>query len=142
MLSVPFEMYASLGDMIPEEDAALYAFYFAQSAFGVRKYDSYLKQLQKAVALDPEAYKSALVDGYLQIPDRYNMAGQLGKYIDHLTMAVNGSPQTTSLHLKPGNAFEDAREYQHAVQQWRLVLDLEPEHPERTRLLNLIRKHS
>jgi len=137
-----YEMYESLGDMVPEEDAALYAFYFAQSAFGVRKYDSYLKQLQKAVKLDPEAYKSALVDGYLQVADRYNQAGLLGKYIDHLKLAVNESPQTTSLHLKLGNAFEDAREYKDAVQQWRLVLDLEPEHPDRTRLLNLIRKHS
>jgi tetratricopeptide (TPR) repeat protein len=137
-----FEMYETLGDMVPEEDTALYAFYFAQSAFGVRKYDAYLEQLKAAVKLDPEAYRSALVDGYLQVADRYNQAGQLTKYIDHLALAVNESPQTTSLHLKLGNAFEDARKYEDAVQQWRLVLDLEPEHPDRTRLLNLIRKHS
>ena len=137
-----YEMYESLGDVVPEEDQALYAFYFAQSAFGVRKYDAYLEQLQTAVKLDPEAYRSALVDGYLQVADRYNQAGQLSRYIDHLALAVNESPQTTSLHLKLGNAFEDARKYEDAVQQWRLVLDLEPEHPERTRLLNLIRKHS
>lgn len=137
-----YEMYETLGDMVPEEDTALYAFYFAQSAFGVRKYDAYLKQLKAAVKLDPEAYRSALVDGYLQVADRYNQAGQLSKYIDHLALAVDESPQTTSLHLKLGNAFEDARQYDNAVQQWRLVLDLEPDHPERTRLLNLIRKHS
>jgi tetratricopeptide (TPR) repeat protein len=137
-----YEMYEKLGDMVPEEDAALYAFYFAQSAFGVRKYDAYLEQLHAAVKLDPEAYGSALVDGYLQVADRYNQGGQLDKYIEHLAMAVNESPQTTSLHLKLGNAFEDARKYENAVQQWRLVLDLEPDHPERTRLLNLIRKHS
>lgn len=92
--------------------------------------------------LDPEAYRSALVDGYLQVADRYNQAGQLTRYIDHLSLAVNESPQTTSLHLKLANAFEDARKYEDAVQQWRLVLDLEPDHPERTRLLNLILKHS
>ncbi len=137
-----YEMYEKLGDMVPEEDAALYAFYFAQSAFGVRKYDAYLEQLHAAVKLDPEAYGSALVDGYLQVADRYNQGGQLDKYIEHLAMAVDESPQTTSLHLKLGNAFEDARKYENAVQQWRLVLDLEPDHPERTRLLNLIRKHS
>jgi tetratricopeptide (TPR) repeat protein len=136
-----YEMYEKLGEMVPEEDAALYAFYFAQSAFGVRKYDAYLEQLHAAVKLDPEAYGSALVDGYLQVADRYNQGGQLDKYIKHLAMAVDESPQTTSLHLKLGNAFEDARKYEDAVQQWRLVLDLEPEHPERTRLLNLIRKH-
>jgi tetratricopeptide (TPR) repeat protein len=137
-----YEMYEKLGEMVPEEDAALYAFYFAQSAFGVRKYDAYLEQLHAAVKLDPEAYGSALVEGYLQVADRYNQGGQLDKYIEHLAMAVDESPQTTSLHLKLGNAFEDARKYENAVQQWRLVLDLEPDHPERTRLLNLIRKHS
>jgi len=136
-----YEMYQKLGEMVPEEDAALYAFYFAQSAFGVRRYDAYLAQLKAAVKLDPEAYGSALVDGYLQVADRYNQGGQLDKYIEHLAKAVDESPQTTSLHLKLGNAFEDARKYENAVQQWRLVLDLEPDHPERTRLLNLIRKH-
>ncbi|MDA0282215.1 MAG: tetratricopeptide repeat protein [Planctomycetota bacterium] len=137
-----YEMYGKLRDMVPEEDAALYAFYFAQSAFGVRKYDEYLNQLHEAVKLEPEAYRSALVDGYLQVADRYNQGGQLNKYIDHLALAVDQSPQTTSLHLKLATAYEEARKYEDAVQQWRLVLDLEPEHPDRTRLLNLIRKHS
>lgn len=136
-----YEMYGKLGDMVPKEDRALYAFYFAQSAFGVHKYDEYLEQLHAAVKLDPEAYRSALIDGYLQVADRYNQAGQLDKYIEHLGMAVNESPQTTSLHLKLANAYEEARRYEEAVQQWRLVLDLEPEHPDRTRLLNMIRKH-
>ena len=136
-----YEMYKALEETVPEEDAALYAFYFAQSAFGVRKYDEYLDQLREAVKLDPDAYRSALVDGYLQVADRYNQAGQLDKYIEHLELAVDESPQTTSLHLKLASAFEEARKYEEAVQQWRLVLDLEPEHPDRTRLLNMIRKH-
>lgn len=137
-----YEMYQTLGDLVPEEDAALYAFYFAQSAFGVHKYDEYLQHLGEAVKRDPAAYRSALADGYLQVADRYNQAGQLDKYIQHLEMAVDQSPQTTSLHLKLAAAFEDASRYDEAVRQWRLVLDLEPDHPERTRLLNLIRRHS
>jgi tetratricopeptide (TPR) repeat protein len=134
-------MYQALDGKVPEEDAALYAYYFAQSALGVEKYDEYLEQLRTATDLDPEAYRSALVDGYLQVADRYNQAGQLDKYIEHLALAVDQSPQTASLHLKLGNALEEARRYEEAVQQWRLVLDLEPEHPQRTRLLNLIRTH-
>lgn len=136
-----YEMFKALDGKVPEEDAALQAFYFAQSAFGVRKYDEYLTQLKAAVKLDGEAYESALVDGYLQVADRHNQSGQLQKYIDHLAMAVDHSPQTASLHLKLASAFEEARRYDDAVQQWRLVLDLEPEHPQRTQLLNLIRKH-
>lgn len=137
-----YEMYEALDGKVPEADAALHAFYFAQSAFGVRKYDEYLDQLREATKLDEDAYQSALVDGYLQVADRYNQGGQLEKYIDHLALAVDQSPQTASLHLKLASAFEEARRYDDAVQQWRLVLDLEPEHPDRTKLLNLIRKHS
>jgi len=136
-----YEMYKALGDVVPEEDEALYAYYFAQSALGVRKYDEYLQHLREALRLDSEAYGSALIDGYLQVADRYNQAGQLDNYIKHLALAVNESPQTTSLHLKLANAYEEARQYEEAVQQWRLVLDLEPEHPQRTNLLNMIRKH-
>ena len=137
-----WEMYKSLEETIPEEDEALYAYYLAQSAFGVDRYDEYLEQLRRAMKLDPEAYRSALVDGYLQVADRYNQAGKLDGYIKHLKLAVNESPQTTSLHLRLGNAFEEAQDSEKAVEQWRMVLDLEPEHPQRTDLLNRIRKHS
>lgn len=136
-----YEMYRTLGDMVPEEEKALYEFYFAQSALGVRKYDEYLQHLREARELAPEAYGSALVDGFLQVAERYNQAGQLEEYIAHLALAVDESPQTTSLHLKLANAYAESRQYQNAVQQWRLVLDLEPDHPRKTNLLNLIRKH-
>ena len=63
------------------------------------------------------------------------------KYIEYLKLAVKESPQTASLHMKLGNALEEAKAYGKAVQQWRMVLDLEPDHPERTQLLNLIKKH-
>jgi len=56
-------------------------------------------------------------------------------------MAVNESPRSASLHLKLGNAFEEARKYPQAVVQWRMVLDIEPDHPQRMTLLNQIGKH-
>ena len=43
--------------------------------------------------------------------------------------------------MKLGNALEEAKAHREAVQQWRMVLDLEPDHPKRTQLLNLIKKH-
>ena len=51
------------------------------------------------------------------------------------------SPQTASLHLKLGDAYEEARKYTKAVVQWQLVLDLEPDHPRRMKLLNVIGKY-
>lgn len=135
-----YELYQQLGEQVVEEDRALHSYYFAQSALGVGKYDEYLAHLNAAVKLDPEAYESALVDAYLAVADKYNQSGQLGKYIEYLTLAVQQNPQTASLHLKLASALEEAKKYGKAIEQWRMVLDLEPDHPRRTDLLNLIKK--
>ncbi len=137
-----YEMYQQLGEQVADEDRALYSYYFAQSALGVGKYDEYLAHLQEAVELDPEAYESALVDAYLAVADKHNQAGKLDQYIEYLSLAVQQNPQTSSLHMKLATALAEARRYDKAVEQWRMVLDLEPDHPQRTELLNLIKKRS
>lgn len=135
------EMFKKLEAAIPKEDKALFYYYYAQSAFGVQQYDKYLKLLGKAIELDKATYKSALVDAYLKVADRYNQAGQLDKYIEFLEKAVQESPETASLHLKLGYAYEEAQQYAKAISQWQMVLDLEPDHPKRMELLNLIGKY-
>ncbi len=137
-----YEMYQGLGAQVAEDDKALYSYYFAQSALGVGKYDEYLQHLSEAVKLDAEAYESALVDAYLAVADKYNQSGKLDKYLEYLSLAVQQNPQTSSLHLKLASALEEARQYDKAVEQWRMVLDLEPDHPQRTELLNSIKKRS
>ena len=127
---------------VAEEDKALHSYYFAQSALGVGQYDEYLTHLKEAAKLDPEAYESALVDAYLTVADKQNQLGDLEKYIEYLTLAVQQKPQTASLHLRLASALEEARQYDKAVEQWRMVLDLEPDHPQRTDLLNLIKRRS
>jgi len=140
-----YEFYVQLADAIAkeeEEDQALFHFYFAESAFGLCKYDEYLGHLQIAITLNPEAYQSALVDAYLKVAEKYNQAAELEKYIEYVGRAVDESPENVSLHLTLGYGYEENQQYAKAVQQWRMVLDLEPEHEQRTKLLNLIRKHS
>lgn len=51
------------------------------------------------------------------------------------------SPETASLHLKLGHAYEEAQKYAKAIAQWQMTLNLEPEHPKRMELLNLIEKY-
>ncbi len=136
-----FELFSKLEGEVPQQDQPLYHYSFAQAAFGIRKYEDYLSHLKEAIQLDPEAYESALVDAYLRVADRYNQAGQLDRYIDYLKLAVDQSPQTASLHLKLASGLEEARKFDQAIIQWRMVLDLEPEHPDRTRLLNLIQRY-
>jgi tetratricopeptide (TPR) repeat protein len=139
-----YELYEELGQLVveqPKEDRALYHYYFAESALGLAEFDEYLAHLRKAIELDEQTYSSALVDAYNVVAEKYNQLGKLNKYIEYLKLAVRESPQTASLHLKLGNALEETKAYAGAVQQWRMVLDLEPDHPKRTQLLNLIKKH-
>lgn len=136
-----YEMLKKIEAKIPKEDKALFYYYYAQSAFGIRRYDAYLVLLQKAIELDEATYASALVEAYLKVADRYNQAGRLDEYIKYLGMAVQESPETASLHLKLGHAFQENQEYDKAVAQWQMVLDLEPDHPEQMELLNLIGKY-
>ncbi|MHC4389051.1 MAG: tetratricopeptide repeat protein, partial [Planctomycetota bacterium] len=135
------EMFRNLEETIPEEDKALFYYYYAQSTFGVNQYDEYLKLLGKAIELDKTTYESALVDAYIKVADRHNQAGRLDDYIDFLARAVHESPETASLHLKLGHAYEEAQKYAKAIAQWQMTLNLEPEHPDRMELLNLIEKY-
>ncbi|HYW80951.1 MAG TPA: tetratricopeptide repeat protein [Thermoguttaceae bacterium] len=135
------DMFAKIGDAVPEEDRSLVHYYHAQAAFGTGQYDRYLELLQEAIKLDPEAYQATLVDAYMKVADQYNQAGKLDKYIEYLALAVTETPQTASLHLKLGNAYEEDQKHDLAMAQWQMVLDLEPDHPDRMKLLNLIQRY-
>ena len=68
--------------------------------------------------------------------DPHNQAGDLDQYTRYLRLAVEQNPQSAPLHLQLGNAYQEAEKYTEAVTQWRMVLDLEPDHPKRLDLLN------
>jgi len=136
-----YEIFTKIRPTV-KEDKGLFYYYYAQAAFGAGQYDRYLELLEQAIKLDPVAYKATRVDAYLAVADQYNQAGDLDKYIEFLTKAVAESPQTASLHLKLGYAYEEVRKFDRAIAQWRLVLDLEPDHPQRIKLLNLVEKYS
>ncbi len=133
-----YAMYQQIRSVIPKDDQALFFYYYSQAAFGVGKYEEYLSLLNEAIKLNKSAYQPTLVEAYLKVADQYNQAGNLPRYIEYLTRAVNESPQTASLHLKLGNAYEEVNRYAEAAVQWQMVLDLEPDHPKRLELLNMI----
>ena len=137
-----YDMFKAIEATTPKEDKALFYYYFAQAAFGVGNYDEHLTLLKKAIELDEKAYKATLVDAYVRVAEQRNQRGDLDGYIRYLKMAVAEAPKKASLHLKLGNAYEEARKYPQAAVQWRMVLDLETDHPQRMKLLDLIGKYS
>ena len=87
-------MFGQIEKTVPKEDRALFFYYYAQSAFGIGKYDDHLKYLQEAIKLDAAAYQSTLVDAYLRVAEQYNQGGELAKYVEYLTKAVE-QPRST-----------------------------------------------
>ena len=55
---------------------------------------------------------------------------------------MQANPLSASLHLTLGNAHWLANERQAAVEQYRLVLELQPDHPSRVLLMNRIREEA
>jgi tetratricopeptide (TPR) repeat protein len=135
-----YAFFAAVAPRVPKDDKALFLYYQAQAAFGTERFEEYLALLKDAIALNAEAYGSTLVDAYLKVADQHNQANDLAKYIEFLAKAVDETPENAALHLKLGNAYEEARAYDKAKAQWRMVLDIEPDHPQRMRLLNLLAK--
>jgi tetratricopeptide (TPR) repeat protein len=133
------KIYAELEEKVGKTDAGLYWFYRAQTALGLEDYDAYLARLEKAIAAEPDVYKSTLADALVTVANRYQQQGESDRYVEYLGKAVEANPLSAQLHLALGDAFWLASDENGAVQQYKLVLELEPDHAQRVRLLNRIR---
>ncbi len=134
------KIYGRLEDKVRPEDAGLFWYHWAQSALELGQYDAYLKRLMKAAEAEPDVYKSTLSDAYLIVANRYNSRGDRDRYVEFLVKAVNVNPLSARLHRTLGDAYWLAGKNSEAVAQYKLVLELEPDHPSRVQLLNRIRK--
>jgi tetratricopeptide (TPR) repeat protein len=132
-------IYAGLEEKVTKDEAGLYWFYRAQAALGLEDYDGYLARLEKAIAAEPDVYKPTLADALVTVANRYQQRGESDRYVEYLTKAVGANPLSAQLHLALGDAYWLASQREPAVQQYRLVLELEPDHGQRVRLLNRIR---
>lgn len=133
------KIYAKLEEKIQKQDAGLFWFQWAQAALGLDNYDAYLARLDKAIAAQPDVYKPTLADAYVTVATRYQQRGENQKYLEFLTKAVSTNPLSARLHLTLGDAHWLSNNKPQAIQQYKLVLELEPDHGERVRLLNRIR---
>ncbi len=133
------KIYADLKDKVKKDDAGLFWFYFSQTALGLDHYDDYLKRLNNAIEAQPDVYKPMLADAYSTVADRHHARGEMDSYLDYLTKAVNTTPLSARLHLMLGDAHWQASHRDKAVEQYKLLLEIEPDHADRVRLLNRIR---
>jgi tetratricopeptide (TPR) repeat protein len=132
-------IYATLQEKVAKEDAGLFWFQWSQAALGLEDYDNYLARLDKAIAAQPDVYKPTLADAYVVVANRHHQRGENEKYLEFLGKAVSTNPLSARLHLTLGDALWLTKERAKAVQQYKLVLELEPDHADRVRLLNRIR---
>jgi tetratricopeptide (TPR) repeat protein len=132
-------IYASLKEKVAKEDAGLFWAQWANTALGLDDYDGYINRLNKAIELQPDVYKPTLSDALKNVARRYQQRGKQADYIVFLKKAIDVNPLSASLHLTLGDAYWSATDRNKAIQQYKLVLELEPEYAQRIRLLNRIR---
>ena len=132
-------IYAKLQADVKKEDQGLFWFQWAQTALGRNDLEQYLARLQKAIAADPDIYKPMLADAYLTIANRHHQRGETKEYLASLALGVATNPLSARLHLTLGDAYWQASLRDKAIEQYRLVLELEANHSQRVRLLNRIR---
>ncbi len=133
------DIYKGMQKKIKEEDTGLFWFYWARTALGLGDLETYLDRLDKAIKAQPEVYEPTLADAYVTVATRYHQRGEYDKYISFLTKAVETNPLSARLHLTLGDAYWQANDKDKAIEQYELVLELQPDHGRRVQLLNRIR---
>jgi tetratricopeptide (TPR) repeat protein len=132
-------IYKELESKVKPADAGLFWFYWAQATLGRHDYENYLGRLQKAIVTEPATYKPMLAEAFVTVANRYHQEGDGKHYLEYLAKAVSENPLSARLHLTLGDAYWLENERSQATEQYKLVLELEPDHPDRVRLLNRIR---
>jgi tetratricopeptide (TPR) repeat protein len=131
--------YRAVEDRVPIEERAAYYARSAQAALGADELEEYLARLERAIELDPETYRPRREDAYRNLAERYTQRGDLAATIRYLKLAIQEEPEDADLHYRLGNVYWETRRAADAAGQWRITLELRPDHPDRRRMLTLIR---
>ncbi|UCG17396.1 MAG: tetratricopeptide repeat protein [Phycisphaerales bacterium] len=131
-------VYRSIENHVPAKEQAGYYFRSARAALGVDATDEYFARLQRAIELDPQRYGPALADAYDAMARRCSRQGELATYIQYLERGADAAPASAELRYRLGNAYWEASRRTDAARQWQIALELQPDHPDRKRMLDLI----
>ena len=131
--------YRDIKARVPHTRLAAFYYNYARASWGVGDPEGHLTRLKKAAELDRASYAPFLKPAHERVAEYYNQEGDSQKYIEHLGLAVRRAPESSELHYRLGNALWEADRRAEAVRHWRITLELRHDHPDRDRLLQLIR---
>ena len=132
-------IYKTLEGKLPADRQGGYFRRFAEACLATDDVERYLDRLEKAAALDGEPDPPLLAAAYLRAAQHYAADADLPNYIRCLELALEQDPESADLHYRLGNAVDDAGRPERASLHWRITLELQPDHPDRRRMLEAIR---
>lgn len=107
----------------------------ADLALAAGRLRDYLRYARKLARCCPEQGEEILWRAYLAAAERYNQRGEEAVYAALLRRALELRPGDVGLRLRLADADWEAGRTRAAVQNYRVVLEQEREHPERLRIL-------
>ena len=132
--------FAEAESDVPRGARAGYCREFAEALYGVGDVEGFVARMRQAAEADAEQYAPELADAYRRAAQRCSQRGDLAQYIAYLEKAVAERPDAADLHYLLGNGHWEAGQEREALRQWRLTLQLQPDHPDRQRMLELIQQ--
>ena len=130
------------GKNLSEGERARFHYCWAKALWSLDEVEAFLDQTRKAATISPELYASEMGKAYENAAARYNQRGDLLQYIKYMELATLENYQSAKLHYRLGNGYWETGNRIKATQQWQITLQLEPDHPDRERMLGAIEQTS
>ncbi len=135
-------IYRQLDGHVAPEDDTRYHQHFAEACLATDDVEGYVTHIEAALTAGGQADPAELASAYLRAAEYAVAAGDAERSIHYLRLAVKRTPQDADLHYRLGSAYHDAARPADASRHWRITLELQPDHPNRQRMLQFIRDNA
>jgi tetratricopeptide (TPR) repeat protein len=108
---------------------------FAEIALAANALDDFLRYARLRAARQPQRRDEILFEAFTAVAERYNQRGDLTLSREFLRRAVALRPENVPVMLRLADAVWDTGGREEAATWYRRVLEREPAHPERRRIL-------
>jgi tetratricopeptide (TPR) repeat protein len=132
--------YARIEGKLPVGQMAKFSYHRALAYLGIEDYENYLAQIRQAALIAPDDYEAEIAKAYAGVAERHAQRGDLTEYIRFLEFARKADPEEPEYHRLLGFAYSEAKDLARAVESWRIVLELNTNHPQRAELVDLIQQ--